>query len=131
MGDLTTAIDFETLEFRKANPHFREKPATLEEFLGPGYLNLGDTVRPAIREVLKDVFGEDVETQNPSHYMRAFSRAASASARRSPSRPQSRPRRAGASWVTSSLGTRSSGLTDGQPPSLASSLRVNDPSTAS
>ena len=77
MGDLTTAgtptaIDFETLEFRKANPHFREKPATLEEFLGPGYLNLGDTVRPAIREVLKDVFGEEVEIQNPSHYMRAF-----------------------------------------------------------
>lgn len=43
-----------------ANPHFRERPATIAEFLGVGYLDIESEVRPAIRDALIDMFGEEV-----------------------------------------------------------------------
>lgn len=60
------------IEWLLKNPQFEERPATLEEFLGPDYLNIAEKVRPSIREVLSEIFGEDVQTENPSKYMRAL-----------------------------------------------------------
>lgn len=41
-------------------PWFDEKPASIEEFLGPGYLNLAALVRPGLKQALIDIFGEEV-----------------------------------------------------------------------
>ena len=41
-------------------PAFKERPATIDEFLGPKYLNIEDKVRPGIRLALKDIFGHGV-----------------------------------------------------------------------
>lgn len=46
------------------HPQFSEKPATVDEFLGPDYLNIAKGVRPGVRQALIDVFGEEV---NPDH----------------------------------------------------------------
>ena len=56
------------LQFLLANPQFRERPATLREFLGPKYLNIIEGMRPAIVEMLVDIMGEEVQTQNPTIY---------------------------------------------------------------
>lgn len=42
------------------NPHFNERPATIDEFLGPGYLDIRDLVRPGVRKALIDIFGEEI-----------------------------------------------------------------------
>lgn len=42
------------------NPHFSERPATIAEFLGVGYLDIESEVRPAIRDALVDMFGQEV-----------------------------------------------------------------------
>lgn len=49
-------------------PHFKERPASLSEFLGPNYLDLDGTVRIAIRDVLVDIMGEEVNPWNPTVY---------------------------------------------------------------
>ena len=54
------------------HPQFEERPATLTEFLGADYLNIEDKVRAEIRNVLADIFGEEVGTENPSKFMRAL-----------------------------------------------------------
>lgn len=41
------------------NPDFRERPATIEEFLGPDYLNIASGVRPGVKECLVEIFGEE------------------------------------------------------------------------
>lgn len=43
-----------------AHPEFEEKPATIKEFLGGGYLDIAAKVRPGIVEALEAIFGEDV-----------------------------------------------------------------------
>src|ERR1035437_1849197 len=70
---MTTTIDplasvAEELEWLKTNPAFEERPATLEEFLGPDYLNIRDRVRAALRDVLVDIMGEDVNPESPTRY---------------------------------------------------------------
>lgn len=52
------------LRWLKENPDFHERPATLLEFLGPDYMNIEDGVRDAIKECLKDIFGEDVSSEH-------------------------------------------------------------------
>lgn len=42
------------------NPQFAERPATMAEFLGTGYLNIEDNVRVAIKQALTEMFGEEV-----------------------------------------------------------------------
>jgi len=54
------------------NPHFRERPASMSQFLGPDYLNIERHVRPAVREVLVDLFGEDPNPERMSLYPRAI-----------------------------------------------------------
>jgi hypothetical protein len=48
------------LAWLQANPHFDERPATITDFLGGGYLECYSLIRPGIREALIEIFGEDV-----------------------------------------------------------------------
>lgn len=54
------------------NPAFEERPATIEEFLGDGYLGIADKVRPGIREALVDIFGKEVSPKVISRVRRAL-----------------------------------------------------------
>lgn len=45
----------------RENPHFRERPASIREFMGAEYLDLVDTIRPGVLEVLVSIFGEEVD----------------------------------------------------------------------
>ena len=54
------------------NPHFEERPATIKEFLGPGYLDLGDKIRPGIEEALIKIFGDEVSPKIISKVRRAM-----------------------------------------------------------
>lgn len=60
------------LRWLKENPHFIERPASLEEFLGEGYLNIADRVRPGLKVALKAIFGEDVNPKRLSMVERAM-----------------------------------------------------------
>lgn len=42
------------------HPHFRERPASIEEFLGENYLNIERKVRAGIKKALEEIFGEGV-----------------------------------------------------------------------
>lgn len=56
------------LAWLKANPAFKERPATLEEFLGPRYLNTQGYVRDRVREELKQIMGDDVSPDRPTAF---------------------------------------------------------------
>jgi hypothetical protein len=62
----------EEVEWLKKHPHFEQKPASISEFLGEGYLELGDSVRPGLRKALVDIFGEEVNGYRISKYERAM-----------------------------------------------------------
>jgi hypothetical protein len=47
---------------------FREKPASIEEFLGPGYLNISALVRPGLRKALVDIFGKEANPHRISSF---------------------------------------------------------------
>lgn len=49
-------------------PWFNEKPASIEEFLGPGYLNVDSKVRAGVKKVLIDIFGEEVNPHRIAKY---------------------------------------------------------------
>lgn len=42
-----------------AHPEFTQRPATMEEFLGEGYLSIYDSVRPGVRDVLISIFDQE------------------------------------------------------------------------
>lgn len=54
------------------HPEFTERPATMEEFLGPDYLNIASKIRPGIRKALCDIFDQDPENLRISQYERAM-----------------------------------------------------------
>lgn len=58
----------EELAWLKANPAFEERPATLEEFLGPDYLNIYGKVRTRIRHELTAIMGEQVSAERPTAF---------------------------------------------------------------
>lgn len=60
------------LRFLKNNPDFDEKPATIEEFLGPNYLNIEKGIRPGLKQALIDIFGEDIDPYRISLKRRAM-----------------------------------------------------------
>lgn len=60
------------LAWLKANPQFKERPATLDEFLGSNYLNIKDDVRERVREELVQIIGEDVLTDRPTKFSLAI-----------------------------------------------------------
>lgn len=63
LEELTLKDTARELDWLKNNPEFEERPATIEEFLGPKYLNIDSGIRPGLRAVLIDIFG----TEPPSY----------------------------------------------------------------
>lgn len=59
--DLLAQIEA-NVQWLKENPDFEERPATLLEFLGEDYLAIEDKVRPAIKDALIEIMGEDVNS---------------------------------------------------------------------
>ena len=49
----------EEMEWLKKYPHFYEKPASIEEFFGPEYLNIEKRIRPGVRRELVAIFGKE------------------------------------------------------------------------
>ncbi|MEU4066657.1 hypothetical protein AB0F25_30465 [Streptomyces wedmorensis] len=49
-------------------PHFDQRPASIVEFLGPGYLDIESRIRPGIRESLIDIFGEESNGERIAKY---------------------------------------------------------------
>src|SRR6059058_4645993 len=54
------------------HPAFRERPATLEEFLGPEYLDIEGMVRPGIKDALIKIFGKTMRGDKISKAERAM-----------------------------------------------------------
>lgn len=65
-----------------ANPAFDERPATIEEFLGPDYLDIDadqnhylprdGSIRPGVKQALIDIFGEEVDPGSVSEMREAL-----------------------------------------------------------
>lgn len=55
-----------------SHPHFEERPATIREFLGPGYLDIADKVRPGLIQALEEIFGIEVSGTRIANYERAM-----------------------------------------------------------
>jgi len=62
----------EEFDWLTDHPQFVERPASLEEFLGPEYLAVADLTRDRVREALVAVMGEDPQPENPSKVLRAI-----------------------------------------------------------
>lgn len=60
------------LKWLQDNPQFSERPATIEEFLGPGYMDIRSLVRPGIFQALLDIFGTEVDGNQLSKVRRAM-----------------------------------------------------------
>ena len=56
------------LRWLAEHPHFNEKPATIEEFLGPDYLNIAKGIRPGVKDSLVGIFGEEVNGRRIAKY---------------------------------------------------------------
>lgn len=54
------------------HPDFMEKPASIVEFLGEGYLEIREMVRPGLAEALTDIFGEEVNGDRIALYEEAM-----------------------------------------------------------
>jgi len=48
------------VKWLRDHPHFRERPATIDEFLGENYLDIDRKVRKGVKQALKDVFGAGI-----------------------------------------------------------------------
>lgn len=53
-------------------PWFDERPASIKEFLGKGYLEIEKSVRPGLNKALVDIFGKEVNPHRISGYMDAM-----------------------------------------------------------
>ena len=62
----------EELAWLKANPAFEERPASLEEFLGPDYLNIRDKIRKRIIIELREIMGPQVSGIRPTAFPEAM-----------------------------------------------------------
>lgn len=63
---------FASLAWLQDHPEFDEQPATIEEFLGPDYLNIASGVRDGVRAALVDIFGEEVSGDRIARVQRAM-----------------------------------------------------------
>lgn len=54
------------------HPHFAEKPASIEEFVGPGYLDIRAKIRPGLMVELIEIFGKEAHGSKISYYERAM-----------------------------------------------------------
>lgn len=64
-------IEFET-NWLLDHPEFNERPATMDEFLGTGYLNIRDGIRPGILKALTDIFEQRPNELRISQFERAL-----------------------------------------------------------
>lgn len=55
-----------------AHPHFDQKPATILEFLGPGYLDIESKVRQGLKDTLVEIFGDEVNGERIANYEEAM-----------------------------------------------------------
>lgn len=55
-----------------AHPDFEEKPASIREFVGEGYLNIEKLIRPGLMAALIDIFGEEVQSERIAQFERAM-----------------------------------------------------------
>jgi hypothetical protein len=62
----------EELIWLQQHPAFEQRPATIVEFLGEDYLNIEARVRPGLKKVLIDIFGETVDGKTISRVRRAM-----------------------------------------------------------
>jgi len=60
------------LRWLQRNPHFHEKPASVKEFLGPGYCNIMSKMRPGVVAELVEIFGENVNNARIARYRKAM-----------------------------------------------------------
>ena len=60
------------LDWLKNNPDFEERPATITEFLGSKYLDIETGVRPGLRQVLIDIFGDEPPGYSLAPYKEAM-----------------------------------------------------------
>jgi hypothetical protein len=56
------------LAWLQQHPWFDEKPASIREFLGEGYLDVESKVRAGVKQVLIDIFGEEVNPNRIAKY---------------------------------------------------------------
>jgi hypothetical protein len=70
--DYDPAKAAEEINWLLAHPHFEEKPASIKEFVGEGYLEIESLIRPGLLEALVNIFGEEVNGDLISHYERAM-----------------------------------------------------------
>src|SRR5690242_21146810 len=59
-------------QWLKDNPAFEERPASIDQFLGEGYLNIAAGVRPGVRAALIDIFGEESNGHSIARVQRAI-----------------------------------------------------------
>lgn len=60
------------LDWLKNNPDFSERPASIVEFIGDDYLNIEANVRPGLKTVLVDIFGEKSQPYSLAQYKEAM-----------------------------------------------------------
>lgn len=60
------------LQWLKRNPDFYERPASIVEFLGSGYLNIEAGVREGVKECLVSIFGDEPNVYNLARVQRAM-----------------------------------------------------------
>lgn len=60
------------VQFLTDYPHFDQRPASIEEFLGDGYLEIDSLVRPGIKQALIDIFGDEPNPARIAHVERAM-----------------------------------------------------------
>lgn len=60
------------LQWLKRHPDFMERPASIEEFLGPDYLNIASLVREGVKECLIEIFGPEPNDYNIAEVQRAL-----------------------------------------------------------
>lgn len=73
---MTTTFDpgkvIAELAFLRDNPHFEERPASIREFVGPGYLNIENKIRAGLLEALEEIFGGDPNPNRIARYEQAM-----------------------------------------------------------
>lgn len=64
--------ELEQFQWLLRNPAFRERPASIVEFLGDEYLNIEKGVRDGVKECLTSIFGDEPNVYNLASVQRAM-----------------------------------------------------------
>lgn len=71
-NNLDPSGDAEIFAWLRDHPDFIDRPATIEQFLGPKYLNIEDSIRPGVRKALVGIFGLQIDPMSISEKRRAM-----------------------------------------------------------